>query len=272
VAAGGVDPAEVHAWEHGHGPVTVLCLHETGATSEIWRSLARALESRARVIAYDRPGWGASPAPETYVRTTVGEQAATAASVLDARDAAPALLCGAGIGAVAALEVTVRRPGLALGAVLIEPPLLAFVPAGTEAMSEAAALVRDAVAEGGRRSVLDRYHEGGLGILSPGAERIPDAARDRGERAPASLFAEIAAVPSWELPVRELVDGHPPSVIIVGAETPPLLRDAAQGIAGVLGGSELVELGPGLPHHDQAPALADIIAHQPTANVPRPPS
>ncbi len=259
MAAGGIDPAGVHAWELGQGPATVLCLHETGATSEVWRALADALESRARVIAYDRPGWGASPTPDTYVRTTVGEQAATAASVLVDRNAAPAVLCGAGIGAVAALDVTVRRPGLALGAVLIEPPLLAFVPAATEAMSGAAALVRDAVADGGRRSALDRYHEGGLGILSPGAGRIPDTARDRGERAPASLFAELGAVPSWELPAQELGDARVPTAIIVGAETPPLVREAALGLSGALARSELIELGPGLPHHDQAPQAADVV-------------
>jgi 3-oxoadipate enol-lactonase len=259
VATGGIDPVAIHAWERGQGATTVLCLHETGTTSEAWRALADALDSRARVIAYDRPGWGASPAPDTYVRTTVGEQAATAASVLDDRSAAPAVLCGAGIGAVAALELAIRRPDRVTGAILVEPPLLAFVPAATEAMSTAAALVRDAVAEGGRELALERYHEGGLGILSPGAGRIPDVARDRGDRAPASLFAELAAVPSWELPVQELGDARVPSAIIVGADTPPLIREAARALSGALAHSELSELGPGLPHHDQAPEVADAV-------------
>ena len=263
MAAGGVDPAAIRAWEHGQGPKSVLCLHETGATSEVWRALAEALESRARVIAYDRPGWGASPAPDTYVQTTVGEQAATAAAVLDDRGAAPAVVCGAGIGAVAALELAVRRPDLALGIVLVEPPLLAFVPTATEAMSGAAALVREAVAEGGRELALARYHDGELGILSPGAERLPDNARDRGARAPAGLFAELAAVPNWELPVQELGDARVSSTIVIGADTPPLVREAAQRLGGALARSELAELGPGLPHHDQAADLAELVANVP---------
>ena len=51
----------------------MLCLHEAGATAAIWEPLADLLATTARVIAYDRPGWGRSPAPETYARTTVGE-------------------------------------------------------------------------------------------------------------------------------------------------------------------------------------------------------
>ena len=50
-------------WEHGSGAPT-LCLHETAASGEIWRPLARALGDRARTIAPDRRGWGGSQAPE----------------------------------------------------------------------------------------------------------------------------------------------------------------------------------------------------------------
>jgi pimeloyl-ACP methyl ester carboxylesterase len=215
------------------------------------------LAGEARAIAYDRPGWGRSPAPETYVRTTVGEQSALAEALLTERDAAPAVLVGAGLGAVTALDLSLRNPRLVVGAVLVEPPLLAFVPAATEALSEAADLVRDAVAGGGREAALERHLAGGLGILSAGAERVPEPARAHGEAAAQSLFAELAAVPSWDLPLAEMSVASRPSVVAVGADTAPLIREAATGLTGALARSELREVGGGLPHHDQA---ADIAA------------
>ena len=256
MASGGI--AAVNAWERGAGAPAVLCLHETGATAEVWRPLAAALDGRARTIAYDRPGWGATPAPATYVRTTVGEQAAIAAAVLADRGAAPAILCGAGIGAVAALELAVRRPELVVGAVLVEPPLLAFLPAATEALSEAAALVRDAVADGGRAAALDRFQAGGLGVIGAGAGRIPESARARGPQAAQTLFAELAAVPAWALPLGELATAPRPGAIVVGSDTPPLVRDAARALAATLVRAELREVGAGLPHHDRPTELAAL--------------
>jgi len=255
VAPGSV--AELHAWERGAGAPAVLCLHETGATGAVWEPLAELLEPTARVIAYDRPGWGRSPAPETYVRTTVGEQSALAASVLEQRDAVPAVLIGAGLGAVAALDLSIRSPGQVLGSVLVEPPLLAFVPEATEALSEAADLVREAVAAGGREAALERHLAGGLGILSAGAQRIPEAG-ERGAAAVQSLFAELAAVPSWELPLAEMSVATRPTVVVTGLDTPPLIRQAANRLTGALARSELRDVGGGLPHHDQAADLAAL--------------
>jgi len=237
----------------------VLCLHETAATSAVWRALADKLGAGARLVAYDRPGWGESPAPETFARTTVGEQAAIAAAVLADREAAPAVLCGAGLGAVAALDLSVRRPELVSGCVLIEPPLLAFVPAATEALATAADLVRDAVADGGREAALDHYLGGGLGVLSAGAERIPAPARAGGPRAVQALFGELAAVPGWELPLGEFGVAAAPSLVVVGTDTHPLVREASYGLSRALARSELRTTGPGLPHHDRAAELAALV-------------
>ena len=253
-------PATTHVWESGAGPFSVLCIHETGATSEVWRPVAEALEASARVIAYDRPGWGRSSAPDTYLRTTIGEQATVAAGVLTERERSPALVCGAGLGAVVALELLLRHGDRASAALLVEPPLLAFVPEATDALSESAAQVRDAVADGGRREALARYLDGRLGALSAGAERIPQPARSgtRGS-AEASFFAELAAVPAWELPLPALAAARGPSLIVCGSQTPALVRRAAEGLASVLARSQRREVGPGLPHHDQAQDLAALV-------------
>jgi pimeloyl-ACP methyl ester carboxylesterase len=135
---------ELHRWGTGRGG-TVLCIHETAASSEAWRPLAAALGERARTIAYDRRGWGRSGAPEPYGRTTVQEQAEDGARVLAELEAPPAVLCGSGLGAVAALDLMLRRPDLAHAAVLIEPPLLAFVDEATEVLSGDGQALREAV-------------------------------------------------------------------------------------------------------------------------------
>ncbi|MDQ3759607.1 MAG: alpha/beta hydrolase, partial [Actinomycetota bacterium] len=118
----------------GRPPLTVLCLHETATTGAVWAALAQALAGHATVLAPDRPGWGDAEAPEGYARTTVAEQASFAARLLK-RHAGPAVACGAGIGAVAALELSLAEPDLIIGALLVEPPLLSFAPEATEQLS-----------------------------------------------------------------------------------------------------------------------------------------
>ena len=179
--AHGVDLAH---WERGSGPA-VLYLHETGTGAEIWRPLAEAIGDEARSISYDRRGWGRSEVPAAYARTTVEEQSEDAAALLDVLGADRALLCGSGLGAVAALDLLLRHPALVAGAVLIEPPLLAFVREATEGLSADRAAIEEALRDGGPGAALDLYLTGGLPFLGPGAERIPAEAAQRRPRATA---------------------------------------------------------------------------------------
>jgi len=250
----------MHHWRHGSGPSQVLALHETGATCEIWRRLADSLAERAELIAFDRPGWGWTPAPEGYAKTTVGEQGNVALGIADELGlGAATVLCGAGVGAVIALDLTLRHPDRFSGAVLIEPPLLAFVPEATETLSADVNAIGELVAADGRAAVLDSYLDGAFGGLGGGAERIPATARASGAEAVTALFAEFGAVPAWELPEALMATVPRATMVITGADTPDLLVSAASGLATVLVRSELRRTGPGLPHHDQAAEVADLI-------------
>ncbi len=238
--------------------LTALCLHETGTTGAVWDSLAEALAGHASVLAPDRPGWGSAEAPDGYARTTVLEQAGFAASILRNRGSS-AVVCGAGIGAVVALEVSLAEPDLVLGTVLIEPPLLSFVPEATEQLSADVAAVRDAVTGGGMQAALDSYLAGRFPALGPGAGRIPPALADDGPAAATALFAELSAVPAWERSDAELASATRPSLIVVAADSPPFLRRAGQELSRVLARSDLRETEPGLPHADPASALAALV-------------
>jgi len=169
------------------------------------------------------------------------------------------VLCGAGLGAVAALDLLLRRPELTQGAVLIEPPLLAFVDEATDLLSEDGEALRAAVHAGGPAAGVELYLSGRLVALGPGAERLPAevtmTARDR----PLSLFAELAAVPSWPLPLGTMARNQVPVRIVVGESGPALLRRAGGELTAHLSEAELRQLGGTPPHLAEPQAVADLV-------------
>ena len=264
MAAGGVaEPLSQHVhgvdlayWETGSGP-PVLLLHETATGADVWRPLAGALAGQARVIAFDRRGWGRSGAPEPYARTTIEEQAEDAAGLLQELGIGGALVGGAGLGAVAALDLLLRRPEMVRAAILVEPPLLAFLPDATEGLSSDRKVIEQAVRDGGLAGALDLYLGGVLPFLGPGAGRIPDAVSSAARERPLSLFAELASVAAWAIPTSKLAEAPAPTLIVVGTSTPAPLRRVADELEARLGGAELLQLeGTGLPHVDAAAELA----------------
>src|SRR5689334_15431489 len=120
--------------ERGDGPPVVL-VHGMAADREVWAHVAAALEGDARVIAYDRRGYGGSGAPEPYEATTAAEQAEDLVALLDATGARGAVAAGADFGALVVLDVLLRHPGALRAAVLVGPPLMQFVPEAMEPMA-----------------------------------------------------------------------------------------------------------------------------------------
>lgn len=245
--------------DRGAGP-PLLLLHETAATGAIWEQLIDAIGGDARTIALDRRGWGGSAAPDQYAATTIEEQAGDADALLREIDAGAAVVCGAGLGAVVALELLLRHRDIARAAVLIEPPLLALLPEATEGIAADRQAIAEGVGRGGAEEAVELYLGGWLSHLGCGAERIPNAVGADARRRGFSLFAELGAVPAWSLRTAEMLALEAPSRIVIGGATPPLLRAASEQLAIRLGGTELVEIGgDGLPHVDAAPKVADAI-------------
>jgi pimeloyl-ACP methyl ester carboxylesterase len=150
---------------------------------------------------------------------------------------------------VIALDLLLRRPELVAGAALVEPPLLGLVPRATETLASDRQAVEAAGREAGLAGVVDLYLSGGLAALGPGLERLPEVSVGPARRRPQSLVAELGAIPGWSVPLTRLGSAERPSAIVISAETPPLLRDAAGKLRARLGRSELRELeGPGPPH------------------------
>jgi pimeloyl-ACP methyl ester carboxylesterase len=113
-----VDGVEL-AYEERGGGDPVLLIHGTGGN--VWDPLPELLAAAGhRVIAYDRRGFGGSthPAIKDPPRHT-----ADAVSLLEALNAAPAIVVGHSMGGIIALDLAARQPELVRALVLVEPPL-----------------------------------------------------------------------------------------------------------------------------------------------------
>lgn len=230
------------SWSESGEGAPVLLVHDTATTSAAWSTVGRGIADRARAVSYDRRGWGRSSAPDGYRRTTIEEQSEDAAVLLSSLGAGPAGICGAGIGSVIALDLLLRRPELVVGAVLIEPPLLALLPEATAALSDDRLALENAVADRGAQGAVALYLSGQLGALGAGAGRVPTSLTVEARERPAILFAELAAAARWSMPLLRLAAAERPSLIVTARSTPDLLRESAKALGARLAESEPREL------------------------------
>jgi pimeloyl-ACP methyl ester carboxylesterase len=246
------------AWsERGEGQA-VLLVHETAANGAVWDAVGESLAPRAHAISYDRRGWGASGTPVGYRRTTIEEQSEDAVDLLQAAEAAPAVVIGAGVGAIVALDLLLRRPDLVAATLLVEAPVLQLLPMATEALSDDRRRLETAVAAG--EDVIELYLSGGLPALGAGVSRLPDELTAAARERPVSVIAEMGIAAGWRVPLPRLADAGRPSAIVTGTSTPPLMRDASATLAGLLAGSSArgIDCGPGAPHVGSATEVAEL--------------
>jgi pimeloyl-ACP methyl ester carboxylesterase len=256
VEAGGV---ELALEEHGSGAAVVL-VHGTATGRTVWRETVAALPDHLRVISYDRRAYGDSGAPEPYGGTTVGEQADDLAQLIESTGAAPAVLCGHELGALACLDLMLRYPRLARAAVLIEPSMLWLSPAGTDAVSTLREVVEKAALDRGATGAVDAYLEavdGHAALALLGEERLAAA-----RATPRAFAADLGAAATWPAGRRELARIAAPIAILSGERSAPVRRDAARTLARMLPNAGLIELPAGHLAHVESPAevAAAIVA------------
>jgi pimeloyl-ACP methyl ester carboxylesterase len=219
VAGAGV---ELASEQRGSGPA-VLLIHDMAGTGISALSAALELAEQARVIAYARRGYAGSGAPEPYTGTTVQEQAEDAAAVLGALAPGGALLAGEGFGALIALDVLLRHGAHARGAVLLDPPLLAFAEGGTRELAEERARIEVALRDGGPGAGVDA-------LLDGRPDRDAAAARASAR----AVFADYAGLASWPITRAELRSIAAPVLVLTAARTPPHVRAASDALASLL--------------------------------------
>jgi esterase len=162
--------------EHGSG-APILCIHGGGSTALMWADAVEELGRYGRVIAYDQRGCTRSERPEPYERTSVAEQADDAVGLLEALEAAPAVVIGRSYGGAVAIDLALRHPDRVLALVLLEGDALGLSPAALEWTRALRDRRREVAAQNG----VDAVYEALIGqVLGEGAwDSFPAEVRRR---------------------------------------------------------------------------------------------
>ena len=113
-----VNDVSLYYEEHGAGE-PIVCIHGTGSSAAFWADALDELAKHGRATAYDRRGCFRSERPEPYV-TNVHQQADDAAALIDALDAAPAIVIGRSYGGEIAVDLALRYPDRVRALALLE--------------------------------------------------------------------------------------------------------------------------------------------------------
>lgn len=156
------DGAQVSVRECGTGPA-IVCLHGIGSGAASWLDTAVRLAPKARLIAWDAPGYGAST-PLEAAAPSAADYAARVRALLDALGLEACVLVGHSLGAI--MAAAAARADARIRRLVLVSPAIGY---GAPARAEARAKVR---AE--RLATLDQ-----LGITGMAARRAHRLVSDR---------------------------------------------------------------------------------------------
>jgi len=197
----------------GKGPATIVIDAGLADTLEKLRPLQAALAGEARVLTYDRAGYGASdpgPLPRDAGREAAELKALLAASGLPG----PYLLVGHSLGALNLLVFAGRYPEAVSGLVLLDPPPLPFLRG--EAFPELAAMAEGMTAEW--QAIADA--EAAPGDSAAAAQRAFFAAIASEHR---EMFGESARIAAALPPRLEF-----PLVVVAAGKANPAFGEQAE--------------------------------------------
>src|SRR4051794_32882530 len=227
------------AYEERGAGTPLVVVHDMAADRAAW-----ALEpAGARVITYDRRGYGASGAPVPYAATTVAEQAEDLAALVRAAAATEAVACGHGFGALVVIDVLRRHRGALGAAVLVDPPVFQLVPEALEPLAAERAVLQEAVRSEGRERAVEIWLAA-RGVAD--RERVAAARRDA-----AGFFADYAGQATLELARRDLRGLDVPLAIVTTPGAAPHVRAAADAVLALVPRARAAD--------DVAAALVDLV-------------
>lgn len=191
-----VNGARLYYEERGAG-VPLLFIPGGSVDASHYTAVAERLADEFRIITFDRRGNGRSPRPPGWYATSIGEQAADVAGLIEVLGVAPCAVWAGSLGGVILLELLLRRPGLVSAAIVHEPPLFGVLDDGDELAAGLMAAAARAIREGIVRDAFDVHAHQSVGDAF---ENLQADAREQ-------MFANAEVFFDLEIPA--LVDYRP---------------------------------------------------------------
>jgi pimeloyl-ACP methyl ester carboxylesterase len=146
---------ELHHETRGSGP-SILFIPGLPGDGSQFASVADELAADHMVITYDRRANSRSPRPAGWATTSIVEQVADVAALLE-RVPGPALVYGSSVGAIIALELARTRPELVTLALLHEMPLISVLADPGPVAAAIGEIVEPAFGRGGPDAALEAF-------------------------------------------------------------------------------------------------------------------
>ena len=202
-------------------------IHGSAADHTTWTVQRAALRGEFTILSYDR----------TPAHQSVEEHANDAAEILSLEVEGSCALVGSSFGAIVALDLARRFPGLVKSLILSEPPLaqsdfLAPVPDGFACRFDAL------VAAKGGRAAAEFFLRCVLGDES--FERMPKTYRHRSMAAWQQIRADMLALGRYRIRYHDLRDEIQCPVLLLGGErSASFYRDTLDALHMAMPGSDL---------------------------------
>ena len=218
---------EFHHVEAGQGTPLVF-VHGALGDWRTWAPQWPAFTPHFRCVSYSRRYSVPNRNDQASPHHSAVVEAEDLRALLQAWQAAPAVLVGSSYGAFTALALAVAQPALVQALVLLEPPMLRWADFSEEGRAARAAFDRDvrlparAAFERGDDITATRLLTGGIVGTQAASRLAPDALQRRLENARAIRMLTLSTDEFPMLEPQAVQNLRMPVLLMAGAQTPPI--------------------------------------------------
>jgi esterase len=250
-----VNGVNLYYEDHGEGAPIVL-IHGCGGSALGFAEAVTELATLGGVIAYDRRGCSRSERPEPYDRTSVAEHTDDAAALLDALEAAPAIVIGRSYGGTIAADLALRYPDRVRAVVMLEPDApREMAPKAATWIDALASRLREVAARDGSDAVGEALITAVAG--EEAWRSFPEQWQGVLAQNGPAILAELAGEWWLEADAAALATITQPTLLVAAAESPPEFHEPINVFAGALPNARTELVG---GDHIIDPAAPQVIA------------